>query len=65
MGVGVCLGDLQLAATCCSVSSHLLYALSARHNWKRWFFQDFNPKVAGSIAARPIEEIPPNQPVFG
>jgi hypothetical protein len=28
MGVRACLGDLTLAATCCSLSSHLLHALS-------------------------------------
>ena len=52
MGVWACLGDLQLAAPCCSVSSHLLHALSARHSWKQWFF---DPRVAGSIPARPIQ----------
>jgi Pyridine nucleotide-disulphide oxidoreductase len=61
MRVRTCLHDLPLVAVRYSVDSWSLQAVSAENSLFPRFRADFNPKVAGSNPARPIENFPGNR----
>ena len=58
MRVRGCLRDLLLVAVRRKVSSRSLQPLPSAAVWHQCFRRTFNPKVAGSRPARPIENAP-------